>query len=56
MILVKDSSDRYDGAVSGIVGDLDAVARIAGVYDLVVAHVKSYMTVVTDDIARFGSA
>ena len=54
--LVKDSSDCNDGAVSCIVGNLDAVFWIAGVNNLVIAHVKRNVSVVADDIARFCSA
>ena len=55
-VLVKDSSDRNDRTVRCIVCDLDTAARVAGMNDLVVAHVKSHMTAVADDITRLCGA
>lgn len=47
------SSNGCNAAVSGIVGNLNAGAFIAGVDDGVVANVDANVTIITDDITWF---
>ena len=39
-------------AIACVIGNLDTVFSVAGVDDLVIAHVNSNVAVVADDIAR----